>query len=122
MQIAKHLNVAEITIRRWRKRLSSTGGEDTVRLVSRRGTQYQQKTANIGKSSHPERNKSHKDLKVDLQEMKDKASPAVRRMLNVVGNWAFGRTKPRDCLASIEQIFHEVQTVNRIPRFSDDGS
>jgi hypothetical protein len=107
IQVAKHLNISEITIRRWRKRLSSTGAEDAVRIVTRRGAHYQQKTVNIGKNSHPERRKSGKDLKVELKDMKDKGSPVARRLLNVVGNWAFGRTNAKDCLASIEQILHE---------------
>ena len=35
VEIAKHLNVTEITVRRWRGRLSSSPVEDSVRLVSR---------------------------------------------------------------------------------------
>jgi ParB-like chromosome segregation protein Spo0J len=42
VQLAKHLHVSEPTVRRWRKKLSSSRDEDScqVRLVTRCGTTY----------------------------------------------------------------------------------
>jgi len=104
VQIAVHLKVAETTVRRWRKKLSSADGEDGFRVVTRGGTSYTQKTENIGKSGHPARKKSRSELEAELAVMKDKGSAAARRLLNVIGNWAFGRTIPTDCLQAIERI------------------
>ncbi len=54
VEIAKHLNLPEVTVRRWRRMLSSSYDEDKVRVVSRGKSTYLLKTADIGyPSSQP---------------------------------------------------------------------
>ena len=62
VDIAKHLHVTEATIRRWRKQLSSSRDEDSVRVVTRKGTTYALATGNIGKNKGALRTKTRRDL------------------------------------------------------------
>ena len=112
-QIAKHVGVPETTIRRWRKHLSSSGGEDQ-RLAIRAGVTYSIKTANIGKTPNHARNSSSlkHDLKDSLSEMKINASPTARRLLNIVGNWAFGASTATESLSAIENLIENLSKMN----------
>jgi len=112
-QIAKHVGVPEATIRRWRKHLSSPDGEDQ-RLATRGGVTYSIRTANIGKTPIRPRNSSslRYDLKGCLSEMKINASPAARRLLNIVGNWAFGGSTATECLSAIENVIEGLSKVD----------
>jgi len=109
IQIARRLNVAETTVRRWRRKLSSTGGEDAVRIVTRKGTRYKQRVAGIGKHSHPSARKSLKSLQEDLELMKSTASPEVRRVLNVFANWAFRAATREDCMLAMKRILKDLR-------------
>jgi hypothetical protein len=48
VQIAKHLQMPEPTLRRWRKKLSSSSDEDAIRVVTRGKTTYDLDTTAIG--------------------------------------------------------------------------
>ena len=105
VQIAEHLHISEATVRRWRERLSSSRDEDDgVRIVSRGHTTYRLRTANIGQKRDKHQAKSRKELRDGLLEMKDKASIDVRRVLNAIGTWMFGRASAEECLRALEKI------------------
>lgn len=104
VQIAKHLHISENTVRRWRKKLSSPRGEDSTRIVTRGASTYLIATKKIGHSRSARRVKSRQDIRQDLEMMKDKGSPTVRRLLAIIGNWALGRSTPMECLDAIERI------------------
>jgi len=112
VEIARHLNIAEATVRRWRQRFASTACEERVRIVTRNGSRYVQKIGNIGRNGQKRRRKSQKSLQEELKYMKEMSSPAARRTLNVVDHWVCGDTPPKDCLAALERI---AQTCVRLP-------
>jgi hypothetical protein len=106
-QIAKHLGIPEPTFRRWRKSLSSSSDEDSVRIANRKGTLYPMRIWAIGHGgarSPRSRPKSLRELQDALTEMKGKASPDARNLLNVFSNWAFGSVSDSDCLRTLEGI------------------
>jgi len=105
VQIAKHLHIPEATLRRWRNKVSSPRDEDTARLVTRGGTTYRLQTARIGRNGGTRRSKSLGDLRTELDCMKEACSPQVRRLLNVVGNWAFGSATAAACLDALERLW-----------------
>jgi len=110
VQIANHLYVGETTVRRWRRKLSSPGGEDAVRIVTRKGTRYKQRVAGIGKHGHPSARKSLKSLQEDLESLKSTASPEARRLLNIFGNWAFRAATREECMLAMERILKDLKS------------
>jgi hypothetical protein len=104
VQIAKALHLPETTVRRWRNKLSSPRGEDSLRTVTRGGTTYQLSTAKLGKKRGVRQPGARRDLKAELAEMKSNGSPTARRLLNIVGNWVSGAATPADCLTAIERF------------------
>jgi transposase-like protein len=110
VELAKHLHLPEATLRRWRRKLSSSTAEGTVvRTVKRGEVTYQLKTSDIGKNTSALNDKSQRRLRVEIETMKEAASPKVRRLLNIVSNWAFGRATHSDCLNALERVLHEVE-------------
>jgi hypothetical protein len=108
VELAKHLNIPETNLRRWRGELSSPNGEDAVRVVTRGLRTYPMRTRKIGKNhKRTFRPKSLKDIQQDLGEMKAHGSPDARRVLNIFGNWAFGRANHAECLDAIETAIAE---------------
>lgn len=103
-QLAKHLGVPEATLRRWRAQSSSS--VDEVRMAQRQGRSYSMKIGNIGCSAKPHRDgrKSKRVLEEEVLAMKENASPELRRILNVVGNWLFRGVTPVDCVKLLEGI------------------
>jgi hypothetical protein len=109
VEIAKHLGVPEATLRRWRSRLSLPLDRDPVRIAKRKGREYAIRVGKIGKKRTGRAHaKSMTDLRAELEEMKPQASPNARRILNVFGNWAFGRATVSDCLEAIEIAIREL--------------
>lgn len=53
MEIARKLAIADVTVMRWREKLSSTFVEDKKRIAHRNGTAYEINTANIGNGHKP---------------------------------------------------------------------
>jgi hypothetical protein len=105
VQLAKYLGIPEPTLRRWRKGLSSPNDEDMVRVAVRKGKSYRMRTRAIGQNGmRASKTKSLIDLEHGLAEMKEIASPEVRSLLNVFGNWAFGTSLSHECLNAIERI------------------
>jgi hypothetical protein len=49
VELARHLKIPETTLRRWRHKLSSSVGEDTVRIVNRGNSAYRLAISKIGK-------------------------------------------------------------------------
>ena len=107
VEIAKHLHIPEATLRRWRKLLSSSSDEDTTRVVTRGGSTYLLRTANIGHRGSRPKSKSRRDLEADLAAMKARSSPQIRRLLNIVGNWALGRATAEACLEALERVLDD---------------
>jgi hypothetical protein len=108
VQLAKHLNLPEATLRRYRGKLSSSSDEDAVRVVTRGHRTYVIKTRRIGKKhKKPVPEKSLRSLRQDLGEMRVKGSPNAQRLLNIFGNWAFGRANSSACLDAIEIAIRE---------------
>jgi hypothetical protein len=109
VQIAKHLHLPEATVRRWRKRLSSSRDEGAVRMVTRGKSTYALTTANIGRPKGGARpTKSQKTLREELAEMKEKGSPDTRALLNIVGKWVLGPTTAAECLDAIERAVRQL--------------
>lgn len=106
LQIAKHLGIPETTLRRMRHFASSPNGGDAVRIAVRAGKAYTINTSAIGKIPSQYRNerKGLVELNVGFAEMKSGGSPDAQRVLNVVGNWAFGPTTSQDCLRALEHL------------------
>jgi hypothetical protein len=109
LEIAKHLNIAEATLRRWRKRLSPSFDKDRVRIVTRGTAKYAIDTTRIGKTRKPKRAKLLRDLGTDLLAMKQQGSLDARRFLNVMTKWIHGPADAGRCLRAIEQIIADLK-------------
>ena len=109
VEIAKHLHVTEITVRRWRKRLSSSRVEDSVRLVTRKGTTYTLPTGNIGRNRSKRLAKAHRNLPAEVAAMRAEVSEETRRLLNIVDYWARGQLTPHDCAQKLDQSVRSLR-------------
>ena len=110
VELARHLNLPEATLRRWLKRLSSSHDEDSFRLVKRGQTTYSLCTANIGKHLSQKRHlKSLKELRAELSVMKGIASPDTRRFIVIFANWAVGTATATECVEAIERVVKEYK-------------
>jgi hypothetical protein len=107
VEIAKHLHIPEATLRRWRKSLSSPSDDDKERVVTRGESTYVLRTAGIGQGGSRRRSKSRTDLQTELASMKERSSPEIRRLLNIIGNWAFGRATAEASLEALERVAEE---------------
>lgn len=108
VELARHVNLPEATLRRWRKQLSSSPDEDKVRMVSRGGSTYALRTANIGKT-RPQRRQlaSLKQLRKELTAMKGMASTDTRRIIVIFSSWAQGTATSEECLRAIDKVVKE---------------
>lgn len=108
VEIARHIGVSEATVRRWRRRLSSTTDEDGTRVVHRGGTEYLLHTGNIGggsnRSPSGHSRKSRAKWQEDIRSMKSGASPSVRRVLTIIENWALGPASATASLQALESL------------------
>jgi hypothetical protein len=68
-------------------------------------------TKRIGKSLVPSAAgvMSKTRLRESLTEMKSHASPRAYRLLNIVGNLAFGRANAGECLLAIESLLEQLK-------------
>jgi hypothetical protein len=107
VELAKHLSISEATLRRWRKKLSSSCADDGVRIVTRGSTTYTLHTSEIGRSRRGTRIKTRTELHRDLLKMKIQSSPNARRLINIVGNWAFASATAAECLDALERVVAE---------------
>jgi hypothetical protein len=107
VEVAKHVNVSEKTIRRWRRRLSSALAEDTTRVVKRGDSIYSLSTTNIGRADGSRRLKSREEIRSQLNSMKQQAQPKARRVLVVFNNWAFGAVTAKECLEALHRVISE---------------
>ena len=106
VELARYLGLPETTVRRWRKRLSSSRGEDSVRVVSRKGTTYALRTRGItehSESRHGFRPKSKRQLKLELEEVRQVASPKVAEILDMIDLWAFGNGTAKAYINALEE-------------------
>jgi len=103
-ELARHLNIPEPTLRRWRKISSSSHDEDGIRIVRRGGVSYRLATANIGKRAVAPLRKSRETLRAQLGIMREQGSSEARRALTIIWNWAYGSVTPDDCLAALENL------------------
>jgi hypothetical protein len=109
-ELARHLNVVESKVRRWRKRLSTSGDVDTIRIVKRGSQTYQVETANIGRTAaRGTRAKSLEMLRWEIGNLKTLASPEVRTLLTVLANWIFGDLPAVPFLARLEDAATEIR-------------
>jgi transposase-like protein len=115
VQIAKHLSIADATVRRWRRLLSSSHDEDEYRLVTRRGTEYAQNVAKIGKRVATSRRKHSRDLVEEVNAMREGATPSARTLLELLADWASGRITLRECVDRIEDAFQTIPNPKRAP-------
>jgi hypothetical protein len=104
VQIAKHLQVSEPTVRRWREKISSSRDEDSIRIVTRGETTYELNARNIGKNGGSRRPQSRRSLRVDLAAMKETSSPAARPLLVIIEHWVLGLSESTRCLDAIERF------------------
>ena len=115
VEIAKHLNISEATLRRWRKRLDIPGNPEAVRLVRRGASAYMVNTTRIGQGSLEASDRRphvvrYGELREGLAQMGQSASPDVRRLLNVLAKWLSGLVDPLHCLSLIERIVTNLRT------------
>jgi len=106
VQIAEHIGVPETTLRRWRKRLSSPSGEDTVRQATRGGKAYTIRTGNIGRHSVLRRppQKPITQLHEEVAEMQRECSPGVARLLEIIEGWLFQGLPKAECVEQLEGL------------------
>jgi hypothetical protein len=107
VQLARYLHIPETTLRRWRKRLSSPRGDDSLRVVTRGKSTYSLRTGGINKSQRGHRAKTRTDLRRELEEMKERSSPNARRLLNIIGHWALGTAGAPQSLEAIERVVRD---------------
>jgi transposase len=103
VQIAKHLHVAEATVRRWRSRLSSPREEHTIRMVTRGGRTYCLSTEGIGRRASQRSAARRRDLRAEVGEMKGMAQVELSGLLNIVDHWVRGRLSPAECVLKLRQ-------------------
>jgi hypothetical protein len=108
VKLAQHLQIPEATVRRWRRKLSSSRDEDDIRIVTRGKSTYAMRTKCIGQDRVGRRTKTRAELRRDLAEMKEHSSPEARRLLNIITNWAIGSANATECLGAIECAIREV--------------
>ncbi len=117
-QIAKHLNMPESTLRRWKKRLSlslplSADHSNASTIAIRGGNHYVIRTANIGKSpvkpTSTARAKSYRRLETEFERIKDLSTPDARRLLNVVEKWICGNSDGPTFLAAVEGLVRNLR-------------
>jgi hypothetical protein len=116
VQVAKHLGMPEATVRRWRKRLSSSLDEDGYRIVNRKGTSYSLNIKEIGTHSG-ERcfgHKSRQQLNKELQEMKSVGSTQINQLLDAIDQWIAGGSAAA-CLMVMEEALLSIAAAARAP-------
>jgi hypothetical protein len=108
-QLARHIGVAESTLRRWREQSSSHDGEDTIRMATRGGNTYAIETKRIGKTSHGIscRAKPIDKLRSEFSDVKRLASPGTSKVLKIVEAWVFEGGPTTVFLDRIEELFHD---------------
>ncbi len=104
VELARHLHLPEATVRRWRKKLSSSPDEDTVRVVRRGQTVYELTTRHIGKSAKKPGQKSRVALQAEVNTIKAAASADARRLFTILGNWISQRCTHTECLSAVERL------------------
>jgi transposase-like protein len=107
VELARHLGIPEATLRRWRKRLSSSSGDDGFRVVNRNGTTYRLRVGGIGKGASVLASRSQKNinaLRRDLHAMQAEASASAQRILCSVEAWIFQGGSALECLKNVEAI------------------
>jgi hypothetical protein len=115
-EIARHIQVSEKTIRRYRNRLSSADAGDE-RVSMRNGREYKIHTANIGKTrKRPQMHRAEEvhatlehRLADDLLVMDRHASPEVRRILIILRNWTQRAPNPLHALQALESVIAELK-------------
>lgn len=109
VQIAKHLGIPEATVRRWRKRLSSSSDEDRFRQVNRRGTTYilhvpKQQPSTAATDC---KWKSQQRVRAEIREiLKLRPCPEIAQFLAAVSSWLAGGAIT-EFLATIESLSSE---------------
>ena len=109
VEIARHLHVTEATVRRWRKKLSSSRDEDRVRMVTRKGTTYALHSGVPARNGGARKAKTRRELKAELATMKAGASPTVRRLLAIIEHWVLGQSTPDDLLIAVERVISDTK-------------
>jgi adenylylsulfate kinase len=100
-QIAQHLHVPEATFRRWRKRLSPSADEDTMRIAVRQGKSYLMQTSKIGTHQPVS---AGKQISQELDHARAAATPDARRILNIVEKWIRHHSDTFTFLAALEGL------------------
>jgi len=111
-QIARELGVPETTLRRWRRALARQGRS----LTSGEST-YAPATGDNAPGQGRTPGKLHGSLCRQVAEMKGRASPTARRLLNVIEHWLFGHSTPAECLNALERFVGNCQ----VPVTDRDG-
>jgi hypothetical protein len=109
-EIARHLNLPETTLRRWRKTSSAPRGADASCTAVRNGKTYSISTTKIGKAvlEQARQSKSWNRLHLDLHSMKELASPGARELLTQIELWVNGQSSLTVCLEGIEEMVREL--------------
>jgi hypothetical protein len=119
-EIARHLNISEPTIRRWRARVSTSDDVDTTRIAVRGGKAYSIQIANIGGRANCScKPKALYKLRGDFDNIKALASPGGRLLLDIFGSWIFGGMPATVCLDRIEEAVQEFSRPTRASRKRD---
>jgi hypothetical protein len=105
-QLAIELGIPEVTLRRWRTRLSSSLGEDAIRMARRGGKSYVIRTNNIGRSSLRTASvpRSIRDCRTGLREMKQMAPPETAALLSTLDSWLTGKISATVCLEGLNDL------------------
>jgi hypothetical protein len=107
--LAKHIGIPESTLRRWKQRSSSHGGEDEhqVCVAARKGVTYRIDTKNIGARGSTRRPlRSGHPLATDLEAMRSvTVCPETRRILAILEKWVFGLADYRATVLALDRVY-----------------
>lgn len=113
--IARHLGLPEATLRRWRRRLFSSDGEASVRIVERKGQTFEMDVSAIGRTvSAGSRisDKRRKHICEDLERLRIRTTdPEVRAILNVFLIWASGAADDERFIQVLEQMHRRFSSL-----------
>ena len=106
-QLARHLNIPETTLRRWRGAGPARDGAEATRIVRRGESRYTMNTAHIGKKGNEPLGVRFEKLRRDIDGIRSIASPRARPIITVLRNWVIDGVPAVVCLDRIEEILLE---------------
>lgn len=103
-EIARHLNIPESTLRRWRGKVAAPNGADGNRVVTRGDSCYSMSINGIGQKRRSDSGSGLERLRGEIENIRLLASPPARSIIGLFGNLIFDRIPATVCLDRLEEI------------------